>query len=106
MHRQLLQTDFTANLIKIFGEQYRALTILDKNCLQIIYQHQHFATEKITAAAQLANILFAKQHPVTTADLLPELDSLKRKVRKVLQTLEARGFVEKQGKVVEVKKLG
>jgi ATP-dependent DNA helicase RecG len=104
VHRQLLQTDFTDNLIEIFGAAYQNLPIIHKNCLQTIYQYENFAVEKISTASQLANILFAKQHAVIEQMQLQELDVFKRKVRSAVLLLQKKGFLEKKEKSLVIGK--
>ena len=66
--------------------------------MQIIYQYENFAVEKIGTASQLANILFAKQYAIIEQTQLQELDIFKSKVKSAVLLLQKKGFLEKKEK--------
>jgi ATP-dependent DNA helicase RecG len=95
VNRQILQTDFIAELRAIFGGAYDSLPKDYKESLQIVYQYNHFSEDKIVSASQVSNFLFLKINGAIQNYQLKEFDNFKRKIRKIFENLLLKEFIVK-----------
>ena len=90
--RQLFQKDFKAELKKIFGERYTELQGEHKSILRFIYERNTFAEEKYPSANEVGGKLWIMRG---NADKLEGYEAYKRKVRKIINNLEAAGMLKR-----------
>jgi ATP-dependent DNA helicase RecG len=90
--RQLFQKDFKAELKEIFGERYTELPGEHKKVLRFIYETNTFAEEKYPSANEVGGKLWIIYG---NANKLEGYEAYKRKVRKIINSLEGAGMLKR-----------
>ena len=90
--RQLFQKDFKDELKKIFGARYTELPGEHKSVLRFIYERNNFAEDKYPSANEVGGKLWIMRG---NADKLEGYEAYKRKVRKIINSLEAGGMLKR-----------
>lgn len=88
--RQLFQKDFRTQLTSAFGQHYDALPIEHKSVLQFIYERNTYAEDKFPSANEVGGKLWIIRG---NADKLAGYEAYKRKVRLIINSLEAGGML-------------
>jgi predicted HTH transcriptional regulator len=85
VHRQLVQEDYSNELVAQFGQAYSLATNLHKATLNLIYQLEHFAEGENISARSLSPLLYLREN----RDLsdFKKFDNHKRKIRLVFNQL-------------------
>jgi ATP-dependent DNA helicase RecG len=92
LDRQLFQKDFKSELKKIFGERYNELPGEHKSVLRFIYERNTFAEEKYPSANEVGGKLWIMRG---NADKLEGYEAYKRKIRKIINSLEAANMLRR-----------
>ena len=90
--RHLFQKDFKTQLKKIFGERYAELPGEHKSVLGFIYERNTFAEDKYPSANEVGGKLWIMRG---NADKLEGYEAYKRKVRKIINSLEEGGMLKR-----------
>lgn len=90
--RQLFQKDFKTELKRIFGERYNELPGEHKSVLRFIYERNTFAQDKYPSANEVGSKLWIMRG---NADKLEGYEAYKRKIRKIINTLEAANMLRR-----------
>lgn len=92
LDREIVKTEYTSELLKIFGSSYENLNNLSKDCLNLIYQMNNFSFEDKVSANIISNILLSKQNSID----FKESDNFKRRIRLLINKLDKEGFIFKE----------
>ena len=88
--RQLFKKDFIAELRKLFGADFDALTKEGRDVLTLIFEFNNYSKDKYPSANILGNTLWAK---MGNANVLSGYEDFKRRVRKMVNQMEKRGIL-------------
>lgn len=90
--RELFKKDFIDVLRQLFGADFDALTKEGRQILTAIYEFNNFSKEKFPSANIIGNSLWAKSG---NANNLHGFEDFKRRVRKIVNTIEKRGIINR-----------
>lgn len=102
LNRTLMKTNFTENLIQLFGANYTQLGNDYKECLKIIYKISTYSKIKLITASKVGNILYIQQNQKIID--IRKFDNFKRKIRMIFNQLEKNGFIVKENKTYIINK--
>jgi predicted HTH transcriptional regulator len=90
--RELILTDFSKELIQIFGGKFNNLPLIAQKILAVIYQYNKYAMPNETVSANsVGNFIFLNEHKIITD--LKIYENFKRKVRTIFNKLEEGAFI-------------
>ncbi len=92
--RELMRQDYGAELRALFGDAFSQVSPFYRDCLNVIYRHQHFSRQGASSARQVALFLWPLQGGKD--DGIREYDTLYRKVKYTFNRLEQNCFIEKK----------
>lgn len=99
--RQLMRSDFSDELQRIFGAVWQSLSNDYKSTLNAIYLHNHFNAEAVISANSIGVYLYFGDYQQTND--LKDYENKKRKIRRIFNELERGKFIQYKS---ENKKLG
>jgi len=91
VHPQMSRSDFSSELIKIFGEHYTLLPSNFKEVLQVIYLFNHFGTNPYVSANGIGNYLYRKHHTYIFDE--NNFQNFKRNIRSIVNKLEKKNLI-------------
>lgn len=92
--RELFRNNFTDNLRKLFGADFDALRKESRDILSCIFEFNKYSKDPYPSANIIGNTLWAR---AGNANVLEGYDGFKRKVRQLVNQMEKRKIILKEG---------